>query len=59
MKHIMDAAASRPRVPMSAAALEDTFRYWTAEYPRIPDKTRGNIVISATTVRSSCWRCQH
>lgn len=50
MKHIMDTAATRPRVPMDAAALEDTFRYWTAEFPRIPDKTRGNIVISATTV---------
>lgn len=50
MKQIMDAAATRPRVPMDAAALEDTFRYWTAEFPRIPDKTRGNIVISITTV---------
>jgi hypothetical protein len=50
MKKIMDAAATRPKVPMDAAALEDTFRYWTAEFPRIPDKTRGNIVISATTV---------
>jgi hypothetical protein len=50
MKHIMDAAATKPKVPMSAASLEDTFRYWTAEYARIPEKTRGNIVISATTV---------
>lgn len=50
MKKIMDVAATHPRVPMDAAALEDTFRYWTAEFARIPDKTRGNIVISATTV---------
>jgi hypothetical protein len=50
MKRIMDAAATKPHVPMDAAALEDTFRYWTAEFPHIPDKTRGNIVISATTV---------
>jgi hypothetical protein len=50
MKKVIDAAATQPRVPIDAQALEDTFRYWTSEFPRIPDKTRGNIVISATTV---------
>ena len=45
---VMDAAARYPRVPMSRATLADTIRYWAEEWPAIPDKTRGNIVITIT-----------
>ncbi len=47
---VMDAAVSCPKVPMSRAALRDCINFWAEEYPAIPDKTRGNIVITITSV---------
>jgi hypothetical protein len=45
---IMNAAANRPKVPMSRAALQNAINFWAEEWPNIPDKTRGNIVITIT-----------
>ena len=50
MYSVMDTAARYPKVPMSRAALRDNITYWAEEFPAIPDKTRGNIVITVTTV---------
>jgi hypothetical protein len=35
---------------MSRDAMEANLHYWSQEYPAIPEKTRGNIVISLTSV---------
>ena len=50
MYSVMNRAANHPKVSMERAALADTIRFWAEEYPAIPEKTRGNIVISVTTV---------
>src|SRR5580658_10103219 len=49
MYEVMEAAAQRPKVPMASTALYDAITYWSEQYPAIPDKTRGNIVITVTT----------
>jgi TraM recognition site of TraD and TraG len=49
MYEVMEAAAQRPKVPMENSALYDAITYWSEQYPAIPDKTRGNIVITVTT----------
>ncbi|HEX4231153.1 MAG TPA: hypothetical protein VHZ07_20920 [Bryobacteraceae bacterium] len=49
MYRVMDTAARRPRIPMDAAAMRDALNYWSSQFPRIPEKTRGNIVISVST----------
>jgi hypothetical protein len=48
MYTIMDRAARRPKVRMSNAALQNTIAFWAEQWPAIPDKTRGNIVITIT-----------
>jgi hypothetical protein len=48
MYAVMNRAANHPRVPMEQRALKDAITYWAEEYPAIPDKTRGNIVITIT-----------
>jgi uncharacterized membrane protein YgcG len=53
---VMDAATRSPRVPMSAEALRDNIEFWTEEYPAIPEKTRGNILI---TVSATLDRFKH
>lgn len=42
-------AANDPAVKMSEAELRPFFTYWIAEYTAIPEKTRGNIVISLSS----------
>jgi hypothetical protein len=53
---VMDAARRSPRVPISAQALNDNLDFWSEEYPGIPDKTRGNILI---TVSATLDRFKH
>lgn len=50
MYAVMDAATRHPKVPLSRQALADAIQFWAEAYPAIPEKTRGNIVISVTTV---------
>lgn len=50
MYKVMDAACSQPRVPMPRAAMHDTIAYWSEQFCAIPDKTRGNVVITISTV---------
>jgi hypothetical protein len=50
MKKVMDAATTQPKVPMDRAALEDNFNFWKTQFCRIPEKTRGNVVITVSTV---------
>ena len=49
MYEVMEAAAQRPKVPMAKTELYDAISYWAEQYPAIPDKTRGNLVITVTT----------
>jgi hypothetical protein len=53
---VMDAATRSPRVPMPAKALRDNIDFWSEEFPAIPEKTRGNILI---TVSSTLDRFKH
>lgn len=41
-------AAERPKVRMTEAALQNIVNFWREQWPAIPDKTRGNIVITIT-----------
>ncbi len=50
MYEVMDRAARHPKVPLARQALTDAINFWAEAYPAIPEKTRGNIVISVTTV---------
>jgi hypothetical protein len=49
MYQVMEAATHQPKIPMSDAALHDALTYWAVQYPAIPDRTMGNLVISAST----------
>src|SRR5580658_9170299 len=49
MYEVMEAAAQSPKVPMTNTDLFDAITYWSEQYPAIPDKTRGNIVITVST----------
>lgn len=42
-------AANSPAVPMSEDELRPFFSFWMHEYPAIPTKTQGNIVISISS----------
>lgn len=53
---VMDAATHSPRMPMPAKALRDAIEFWSEEFPAIPEKTRGNILI---TVSSTLDRFKH
>lgn len=48
MYGIMKDATNNPKVRMSVAALKNIIAYWTEQWPAIPEKTRGNIVITIT-----------
>jgi len=50
MYGIMDAATRRPSVPLDRSVLETILAYWAEQYPSIPEKTRGNIVITVSSV---------
>ena len=49
MYSVMDAATRHPKVPLSRQVLKDALEFWAEAYVAIPEKTRGNIVISVTT----------
>jgi hypothetical protein len=49
MYQVMDAAMRHPKVPMPREALIDAVNFWAESYVAIPEKTRGNIVITVTT----------
>lgn len=44
----IQAAMNCPKVPMSGNALQNAIDFWSEQWPAIPDKTRGNIVITIT-----------
>jgi hypothetical protein len=46
---IMNAACNRPVVPMARAAVQNTLNYWSEQFCAIPDRTRGNVIITITT----------
>ncbi len=48
MYKMMNAATGNPRVRMQNAALQNVITFWRKQWPAIPEKTRGNIVISIT-----------
>jgi TraM recognition site of TraD and TraG len=49
MYGVMDAAARQPKVPLAKDVLEDAINFWAEQWPAIPEKTRGNIVITVTS----------
>jgi hypothetical protein len=48
MYAVMDAAMRRPQVPLPRDVLADVINFWGETFPAIPEKTRGNIVITIT-----------
>ena len=49
MYETMDRAARNPKVKIPNAVMRDNITYWAEEFPAIPDRTRGNMVITVTT----------
>ncbi len=49
MYEAMHAAEQSPKVAMPSDMQRNCIHFWEEEYPAIPDKTRGNIVISITS----------
>jgi hypothetical protein len=47
---VMDASARSPLVPMDRGALQNTLHYWSERWIDIPDKTRGNMIVSVAAV---------
>jgi hypothetical protein len=45
-------AATAAKVPLAQHTLDTLVRYWFNEYTRIPDRTRGNVLISLSTTLS-------
>ena len=50
MYEIMNAATRNPKVAMSREAVRNMLDYWSCEWPRVPEKTRGNIIITVSSV---------
>jgi hypothetical protein len=50
MYQVMDAAENSPKVPLPRGVMQNIINFWAERFPAIPDKTRGNIVASVTTV---------
>jgi hypothetical protein len=48
MFRMLKLAAEQPRVRLGEAALQNIVNFWREQWPAIPDKTRGNIVITLT-----------
>jgi hypothetical protein len=48
MFRILKLAAEQPKVRMPQAALQNVVNFWKEQWIAIPDRTRGNIVISIT-----------
>jgi hypothetical protein len=42
------AATQSPKVPLPPQVLKDNIDYWTGAYTDIPEKTRGNMVVTVT-----------
>ena len=49
MYAVMDAAARQPKVALAREVLADVINFWAEQWPAIPEKTRGNIVITITS----------
>jgi len=49
MFSVIALAADCPKVPLPRATLKDCIAFWSQAYPAIPEKTRGNVVITVTT----------
>jgi len=50
MYSVMNAATCAPKVKLPDSMMRDTIEFWAEEYPGIPDKTRGNMVVTVSTV---------
>jgi uncharacterized membrane protein YgcG len=50
MYGVLNAAAHHPKVAMSRETLKNTLEFWEERWPAIPEKTRGNIVITVAAV---------
>lgn len=50
MYEVMNRATFKPKVALDERAMRDNIAYWSERFPAIPDKTRGNIIITVTTV---------
>jgi hypothetical protein len=48
MFRMLKLAAERPRVRLTEAAMQNIVNFWREQWIAIPDKTRGNIVITIT-----------
>ncbi len=46
---MMDRAVDRPAVALPPDTLRALLDYWVNQYPAVPEKTRGNLIISLTT----------
>ena len=49
MFRMLKLAAEQPRVRITQAALQNVVNFWREQWISIPEKTRGNIVITVTT----------
>jgi uncharacterized membrane protein YgcG len=49
MYEVMSRATFAPKIPMEEAAMRDCIAFWSQRFPAIPDKTRGNIIITVTS----------
>jgi uncharacterized membrane protein YgcG len=50
MYEIMNAAMRHPVVPLAHDVASNNIEYWSERWPAIPDKTRGNMVITVSAV---------
>jgi hypothetical protein len=48
MSAVMEAATRHPKIPLPHAVAADLVNFWSEAFPAVPEKTRGNIVISIT-----------
>ena len=48
MFRMLKLAAEQPKVRMTQTTLQNVANFWREQWPSIPDKTRGNIVITIT-----------
>jgi hypothetical protein len=48
MYEVIAAATQSPKVTLLAQVLKDNIEYWTEAYTDIPEKTRGNMVVTVT-----------
>jgi hypothetical protein len=49
MYEVINAASNSAKIEMSRAELRNMIAFWAEQYPAIPEKTRGNMVITLTT----------